>query len=190
MTHDHALIPTAKTAIVMFLDLQEEIVKNNRTCPTLAVCAGALAKLAALYGLPVIASSVPPGGAYLPDVLQACPQTPVMPRTFTSALEDNATVEALARTGRRSLILSGVATEIVVQRTALEAIAHGYTVYVAVDACGGVSARTEQAAWNRIVQAGGITTSVTTFAAELAGNFTSEIGGQTLGIMYETLGAG
>lgn len=51
-----------------------------------------------------------------------------------------------------------------------------------------MSARTEDAAWRRITQAGGITTSVTTFAAELAGDFTTEIGGATLGILYETLG--
>jgi nicotinamidase-related amidase len=85
------------------------------------------------------------------------------------------------------LVLAGVASEIVVQRTALDAIAAGYTVHVAVDACGGISARTEDAAWRRIVQAGGVTTSVTTFAAELAGDFTTELGGKTLGIMFETL---
>jgi hypothetical protein len=37
------------------------------------------------------------------------------------------------------------------------------------------------------VQAGGITTSVTSTAAELAGDFTTELGGKTLAIMYETL---
>ncbi len=109
-------------------------------------------------------------------------------RTFTSAFADTPTAAAIAETGRRTLVLSGVASEIVVQRTALDALASGYAVYVAVDACGGVSARTEDAAWRRITQAGGVTTSVTTFAAELAGDFTSELGGQTLGIMYETLG--
>jgi nicotinamidase-related amidase len=75
-----------------------------------------------------------------------------------------------------------------VQRTALDALAVGYTVHVAVDACGGVDARTEDAAWRRIGAAGGVTTSVTTFAAELAGDFTTELGGATLGIVYETLG--
>jgi hypothetical protein len=60
-------------------------------------------------------------------------------------------------------------------------------VHVAVDACGGVSTRTEDAAWRRIGAAGGTTTSVTTIAAELAGDFTTELGGKTLGIMYETL---
>jgi len=64
----------------------------------------------------------------------------------------------------------------------------GVWVQVAVDATGGISARTEDAAWRRIVAAGGVTTSVTTFAAELAGDFTTQLGGATLGIMYETLG--
>jgi nicotinamidase-related amidase len=96
-------------------------------------------------------------------------------------------VAAIAATGRRLIVLSGVASEIVVQRTALDALAAGYEVEVAVDACGGVDARTEDAAWRRIVQAGGITTSVTTLGAELTGDFTTELGGKTLGLVYQTL---
>ena len=94
---------------------------------------------------------------------------------------------ALAASGRKALILSGVASEIVVQRTALDALAAGYQVLVAVDACGGVDARTEDAAWRRIVSAGGQTTSAITFGAELAGDFSTELGGATLGIMYQLL---
>ncbi len=60
-------------------------------------------------------------------------------------------------------------------------------MHVAVDASGGIDERTEQAAWRRITQAGGVTTSSTTLIAELAGDFTTELGGKTLGLMYETL---
>jgi hypothetical protein len=180
--------PSSANVAVLFLDLQAEIVKNNHTCERLEVSAGVLAKLAALHQLPAIASSVPPGGAYLANVLAALPAMQPMPRMFTSAFADTATAAAIAATGRRTLVLSGVASEIVVQRTALDALASGYTVYVAVDACGGIGARTEDAAWRRITQAGGVTTSVTTFAAELAGDFSSELGGKTLGLMYESLG--
>jgi hypothetical protein len=56
---------------------------------------------------------------------------------------------------------------------------------VAVDACGGVDAH--RAAWRRIV-AGGATTSSTTFAAELTGDFSTEIGAATLGIVHASLG--
>ncbi len=178
------------SAVVLFLDLQTEIVTNSRTNPvaSLRLHAGALAKLAALHGLPAFASSVPPGGAFLPEVLENAGSIVPRPRTFTTAFADDGLVAAIAATGRKTLVLAGVASEIVVQRTALDALAAGYAVQVAVDACGGIGARTEEAAWRRIVQSGGVTTSVTTFAAELAGDFTTELGGRTLGIMYETLG--
>ena len=44
-------------------------------------------------------------------------------------------------------------------------------------------------ALRRIIAAGGATTSAITFAAEMAGDFTTEAGGATLGIMYSLLGA-
>jgi hypothetical protein len=68
-------VPTHDNTAIIFLDLQEEIVKNSRTVPVerLRVRAAALAKLATLHGLPAFASSVPPGGAFLPDVLEPVP---------------------------------------------------------------------------------------------------------------------
>lgn len=183
-------IPSAENAAVLFLDLQDEIVKNSRTVSVerLLRSVGALAKLAALHELPVLLSAVPPGGAFLEVVLAPLGHPQPRMRTQTTAFADAGLVEALRASGRRVLILAGVASEIVVQRTALDALAAGYEVQVAVDACGGVDARTEDAAWRRICSAGGVTTSVTTFAAELTGDFTTETGGATLGIVYETLG--
>ena len=182
--------PTRANAAVLFLDLQDEIVKNSRTVPIerLRRTAGALAKLAALHKLPAFLSAVPPGGAFLTSVLQPLNNPQPRIRTQTTAFADAGLVEALRSSGRRVLVLAGVASEIVVQRTALDALAASYSVQVAVDACGGVDARTEDAAWRRIGAAGGVTTSVTTFAAELTGDFTTELGGATLGIVYETLG--
>lgn len=184
-------IPTRENAAVLFLDLQEEIVKNSRTVPLekLQRTAGALAKLAALHKLPAFLSAVPPGGAFLDAVLAPLGNPSPSMRTQTTAFADTGLVEALRSSGRRVLILTGVASEIVVQRTALDALAAGYQVQVAVDASGGIDPRTEDAAWRRIIAAGGVTTSVTTFAAELTGDFATELGGATLGIVYETIGA-
>jgi nicotinamidase-related amidase len=185
------LIPTHENTAVLFLDLQEEIVKNSRTLPIerLRRGAGALAKLAALHKLPVFLSAVPPGGAFLNVVLTPLGDPQPSMRMQTTAFADAGLVEGLRASGRSVLILAGVASEIVVQRTALDALAAGYAVQAAVDACGGVDLRTEDAAWRRITAAGGTTTSVTTFAAELTGDFSTELGGATLGIVYETIGA-
>ncbi len=183
-------IATRDNTAVLFLDLQEEILKNNRTLPAdrLRRTSGALAKLAALHKLPVFLSAVPPGGAFSDAVLAPLGHPQPRLRTQTTAFADTGLVEAVRASGRRVLILSGVASEIVVQRTALDALAADYEVHVAVDACGGVDGRTEDAAWRRITASGGVTSSVTTFAAELTGDFTTELGGATLGIVYETLG--
>jgi hypothetical protein len=183
-------IPTRENLSVLFLDLQEEIVKNSRTLPQerLSRSAGALAKLAALHKLPAFLSAVPPGGAFLAAVTTPLGTPEVRMRTETTALSDAALVAALRAGGRPVLVLAGVASEIVVQRTALDALAAGYEVQVAVDACGGIDQRTEDAAWRRITAAGGATTSVTTLAAELTGDFTTPAGAATLGIVYETIG--
>jgi nicotinamidase-related amidase len=183
-------IPTPENAAILFLDIQENIVPNSHTVPLpkLTRAAGTLARLAALHNLPHWLSAVPPGGAFLDAVLAPLARPGVRMRTQTSAFADAGIVAALRASGRGVLILAGVASEIVVQRTALDAIAAGYHVHVAVDACGGVDARTEDAAWRRITAAGGVTTSVVTFAAELTGDFTAEPGGATLGLLYEMLG--
>jgi hypothetical protein len=182
-------IPTRENAAVLFLDLQEEIVKNSRTVPLdrLGRISGALAKLVALHKLPAFLSAVPPGGPFLDAVLAPMDEPQIRMRMQTSAFADAGLVSDLLASGRKILILVGVASEIVVQRTALDALAAGYEVQVAVDACGGVDPRTEDAAWRRIIASGGVTTSVTAFAAELTGDFTTELGGATLGIVYETI---
>jgi len=185
------LAVTRENAAVLFLDLQEEIVKSSRTLSLrrLERGAGALARLAALHGLPYWLSAVPPGGEFLSAVLDPLGQPVARLRTHTTAFADAELVGQMLRSGRQVLILSGVASEIVVQRTALDALASGFAVHVAVDACGGVNLRTEEAAWRRIGAAGGVTTSVTAFAAELAGDFTTALGSETLDILYSTIDA-
>ncbi len=185
------LIPNRENSAILFLDLQEQIIMNSRTrtAAQLEVAASGLAKLAALHGVPAFLSAVPPGGAFLAAVTSSLPDQAPRLRSQTSAFSDEGLVEALRASGRKALILSGVASEIVVQRSALDALALGFEAFVAVDACGGVDPRTEDAAWRRIVAAGGATTSAITFAAELAGDFTTDLGGATLGIMYGLLGA-
>jgi len=63
----------------------------------------------------------------------------------------------------------------------------GLHVEVVIDACSGVSARTEDAALRRLVQAGVTTTSVASVGAQLAGDLSQAKGGQALGILYEMM---
>lgn len=56
---------------------------------------------------------------------------------------------------------------------------------IVVDACGGLSARTEDAAFRGLVHAGVVTTSIPSIAGQLAADFTQPKGMQALGILYE-----
>jgi nicotinamidase-related amidase len=95
---------------------------------------------------------------------------------------------AVSATSRRTLLISGVSSEVAVQLPALTATDMGYRVFVVADACGGMSERTEQAALQRIIRAGGAPVSVMTLAGELAGDFRTAQAQAAIGILYEMAG--
>ena len=99
---------------------------------------------------------------------------------------DVATVEALVATGRKSLVVAGFATEVVVVHAVRSAIDAGYRVYVPVDACGGMSSRTEDAAFRQIEAVGGVTTSVVGLVAALAPDFSRSPGKDAFGILQSS----
>ena len=81
---------------------------------------------------------MPAISSFLAGVASQIPDSKPRDRTQTTAFADSGLMAALKGSGRTVLILSGVAGEIVVQRTALDALAAGFAVHIAVDACGGV----------------------------------------------------
>jgi nicotinamidase-related amidase len=106
-------------------------------------------------------------------------------RTTTDAFTHAPTRDAIAKTGRKTLLVAGVATEIIVQHSSLSAAAHGFEVQIVIDACGGLTERTEDAALRRLTQNDVIISSIASIAGQLAGDFTTSIGGRALGVLYE-----
>jgi nicotinamidase-related amidase len=72
-----------------------------------------------------------------------------------------------------------------VLRAVLDARAQGYEVLVPVDACGGMSQRTEGAALRQIEAAGAITTSVVSIATKLVPDFTTDLGRELFKIVQK-----
>jgi nicotinamidase-related amidase len=168
----------AADGIVLFADLQAGIVERARTVDRDALGRGvsAVAQLAKVFGLPVIVATVPgaDGGParLIPEIEAALGPVEPLVRTGTDSFDNDAIRAAIEATGRKTLIISGVATEVAVQRPSLSGVREGYTVHVVLDACGGISARSEQASWIRLAQAGVVLTSVASLAGELAADFT------------------
>jgi nicotinamidase-related amidase len=72
-----------------------------------------------------------------------------------------------------------------VLHAALDAVREGYKVLVAIDACGGMSARTETAAIEQARTAGALITSVVSIATALSPDFTTEKGKQMFPIVQQ-----
>src|SRR6202163_4515533 len=183
------------TVQVLFADLQPQIVARSKTNrpDALARSAAVLAQVARLLHLPMHLSVVPEGGQrpeLIPELARETEGVAQHLRMSASPFLDEATCAAIAATGRQHLVIAGFATEAVVLHAVCDAIAAGYRAYVPVDACGGLSSRTEEAAFRQIEAAGGITTSVVTLVTALAADYSTDLGGKAFGILQSLRLAG
>jgi nicotinamidase-related amidase len=118
----------------------------------------ALADLAKYFQLPTILTTSfedGPNGPLVPELKEAFPDAPYVPRPGQINAWDNADfVAAVKATGKRQLIVAGVVTEVCVAFPALSAIEEGYEVFVVTDASGTFNEVTRHAAWDRMSAAG------------------------------------
>ena len=116
--------------VVLFADLQKGIVERSTTQEEarLRRAVGMLARLAQLFSIPVVVTAAPspPGGPEIvAEIGQVLGEVRPLVRNTTDAFTHAPTREAIERTGRRTLIVSGVATEVIVQHSCLSAAARG-----------------------------------------------------------------
>jgi nicotinamidase-related amidase len=168
---DHLLTP--QNSALLIIDYQPNQLSAVASTDHLTVVANivAVAKVAKLYGLPVVLSTVnvknlgsPPTFRQLAEVLEGIE---AFDRTSINAWEDEEFVTAVRAAGRKKLIMAGLWTEACLTFPALDALREGYEVYPVVDAVGGTSVEAHRAGLERIVQAGAQPTSVVQLMCEL-----------------------
>jgi nicotinamidase-related amidase len=193
--HDISSRIDPQDTLLLFVDLQAGIVELSRTVSVDRLKKGVLglSKLAKIFGMPSIISGVAgqDGAApkMIPQIAEGMGGYSVHQRTTADSFRNEAIAAAVKATGRKTLLISGVSSEVAVQLPALTATDMGYRVFVVADACSGMSERTEQAAIQRIIKAGGVTVSVMTLAGELAGDFRTAEAQAAIGILYEMAAA-
>jgi nicotinamidase-related amidase len=151
---------TPENSVFAFVDHQTglmNLVHNTSSVEFKSLVIG-LAKTAKLLKVPsVITTSAEtgPNGPFLPEVLALLPDAPVIPRPGQINAWDNSDfVDAIKKTGRKKIIMSGITTDVCVAFATLSALDAGYEVYVVVDASGCQGADVQQAAIVRMAQAG------------------------------------
>jgi nicotinamidase-related amidase len=178
-------------AAILFVDLQTGIVELSKTIAVdrLKKAVLGLSKLANVFNMPAIVSGVPGQDGSAPKMITQIAEGiggyTVHQRSTADSFRNDAISTAVKATKRQTLLISGVSSEVAVQLPALTAAELGYRVFVVVDACGGMSERTEQAAFERIGKTGCNLVSVMALAGELAGDFSSAEAQAAIGVLYE-----
>ncbi|ARP93761.1 isochorismatase family protein [Bordetella genomosp. 13] len=163
----------ADDSVILLIDHQSGLFNTVRDLPIpdLRNYVTAIAKTATLLNIPVITTaSVPdgPNGPLIPEVHQYAPHAVYVPRTGQINAWDNPPfVEAIEKTGRKTLIIAGTLTSVCMAFPAVSAIQAGYKVYCVVDASGNWSKLATDATIARVAQAGAIPTDTFAIVAEL-----------------------
>lgn len=142
-----------------------------------------LAEVGAAFALPIITTGGRESDPYLPQVIEAAGPTRVhVERRSINSWKTPEFVDAVKRTGRQTLIMAGITTDLCLMLTALSARADGYSVQVVVDASGSFTRQIDDISLMRLNQAGVTLTTWASFAAELqgAGDWKDGVGPQIM----------
>lgn len=147
-------------AVLLLIDHQSGLFQLVRDIdiPVLRSNVTALAKISRLAKIPTFTTaSVPdgPNGPLIPEIHQHNPDAVYIPRTGQINAWDNpAWVDAIEKTGRKTLLIAGTLTSTCMAFPTLSALAAGYKVFTIIDASGNWSQMATDLTLARVVQAG------------------------------------
>lgn len=175
---DHMLTP--QNSALVIIDFQPVQVASIASMDRRMLVANvtAVARIAKLYGLPIVLSTVNVAtGRNQPTIHQIVDvlgDVPAVDRTSINAWEDADFVAAVEATGRKKLIMVALWTEVCLVFPALDALKAGFEVFAVVDAVGGTSEEAHRAGLQRIFQAGGKPTGWVQLICELQRDWNRE----------------
>jgi len=154
---------TAENTVLMVIDWQEEMMGAVRNWPrkVLTNNTEAMIKTAKLFGIPVVESTIGVElGANKPTLKEFKRHIPKgvknIDRISLNAWQNKAVVEAVKKTGRKKLLMTGLWTSGCPTYTTLDALKAGYEVYILTDVMGDATTEAHNRAIERMVQAGAI----------------------------------
>ena len=172
---DHLLTP--QNCAIALIDYQEgqyaTVGSTSREEIDLGVVT--LAQLARAYEIPTVVTTVAVGmGVHKPtvdEITRELSGITEIDRTGVNSWEDADFRAAIEATGRKKIVMAGLWTEVCLAFPTLDMLLEGYEIYPVIDAVGGVSAVTHQAAIDRMLQAGAQPITSLAFGCELMRNW-------------------
>ena len=133
--------------------IDRQVLKNNVV---------ALAKSAKAFRVPTTITTVETegfSGHTYPELLAVFPENKILERSSMNSWDDQNVRDALAASGRKKVVVSGLWLEVCNMMFSLDAMREGkYEIYMVADASGATSADAHKYAMDRLVQAGVVPT--------------------------------
>jgi nicotinamidase-related amidase len=151
---------TPDNSQLLFIDQQPQMAFGVQSIDrqTLKNNVVALAKAAKIFNVPTTITTVETesfSGHTYPELLAVYPEHKILERTSMNSWDDQNVRDALAATGRKKIVVSGLWTEVCNLMFALSAMNDSdYEIYMVADASGGTSSDAHKYAMDRMVQAG------------------------------------
>jgi len=160
-------------AVILMLDHQSGLFQTVKDIPIADLRRNVemIARLASLLNIPVVTTASEPNGSngpLMPEIHEYAPHAVYVPRKGeVNAWDNQAFVDHVVSTGRKTLVMAGVWTSVCVMFPALDAKAAGFNVYAVIDASGDPSDLASRTTLVRFAQAGVIPTSTNALLSEL-----------------------
>jgi nicotinamidase-related amidase len=164
---------TPANSVFAFIDYQPEQFYgvHSKDRDDLMMNIVTLAKIAHDFDMPTVLSTVGVRAgvnqATVPELREALLDVREIDRSTLNAWEDEDFVAAVKQTGRKKLVIAGLWTEVCVAFPTLDALESGYDVYPVIDAIGGITKETHEAAIQRMIQSGAQPITTLALACEL-----------------------
>ena len=150
---------TPDNCAVAFIDHQPQMLFGTSNFDRQSIINNtvALAKATRIFDVPVVLTTVETksfSGNMWPQLKAVFPGREPIERSSMNSWDDPKFVNAIAKTGKKKIILAGLWTETCIALPTIQAIHDGYEIYVAEDCCGDVSQLNHDNAMRRMIQAG------------------------------------
>jgi nicotinamidase-related amidase len=149
---------TRDNAAVLLVDHQIGLYTGVRDIDTLHLKHNIVGLARAMQALkvPVIVTTTSEKmwGPIIPELAEVLRGSERIERTTVNAWDDKRVVDAVKSTGRKSLIVTGISTDVCLAFPAISALADAFDTYAVVDASGGFTQTQVDMGIQRMLQAG------------------------------------
>jgi hypothetical protein len=183
---------TRDNATFVFVDFLTGFVPAIQTIEarTFRANVAAFGRVSAIFDIPSIRLGDEGGfrGVFMPEIMEHAPNAVHIERHAVSAWDEPRFRAEIERIGRKKIVLGGPSIDICTLQLALDLKRAGYEPYVVVDVSGSDTLANENAAIERLVQAGIVVTNWGSIASEIMGDWDTPEGA-LVGQLYQDYSA-